>query len=419
MKIWLSTLILYGLSLWTTTQAALWQHEENKYLDNYDEMVRNSYSEANEAHNQELLHRCKGGILPTTTVEITAPTSILASELAFQCSENDICIVGSGVSLFMDSSLIVGALIVKGNLTWNDNTQVSDTQYLCGGYIVVEDQGHFHLKTEKKAWIYIRNNGAVHPGLRTRALGSDARGGGNPKLEIEGRELQRTWSLLSSPMTLGSTTMKLLHSGPAMGWQKGDRIAISPMERLAQGWGQDFVISDFTEDGSIVLNHPSNIDYPVDFLLGPSTQVGIQSPEVINLSRNIVISGDDLEHIDCDPTLPEAIIGEGTSVQGCRCSNFRSKCTVGLHTMQKGGGIQRIHNTRVEKCGQRGIEGKYCLHFHQVGECPGCSFENNAVEYSHQRGIIVHGSHLTNVQGTFDMATSQIHMFVSFVLIST
>ena len=58
----------------------------------------------------------------------------------------------------------------------------------------------------------------------------------------------------------------------------------------------------------------------------------------------------------------------------------------------------KIVNTRVEKCGQRGVEGKYCLHFHKLGECPDCLFRNNAIESSQQRGIIVHGTHLTTVE---------------------
>jgi len=58
----------------------------------------------------------------------------------------------------------------------------------------------------------------------------------------------------------------------------------------------------------------------------------------------------------------------------------------------------RIRNVRVEKCGQRGIVGKYCLHFHRLSSCPSCEFLNNAVEHSHQRGIIVHGTHQTNVE---------------------
>lgn len=45
-----------------------------------------------------------------------------------------------------------------------------------------------------------------------------------------------------------------------------------------------------------------------------------------------------------------------------------------------------------------GVAGKYCLHFHHLRECPDCLFENNSIENSHQRGIIVHGTHLSTVE---------------------
>jgi hypothetical protein len=80
----------------------------------------------------------------------------------------------------------------------------------------------------------------------------------------------------------------------------------------------------------------------------------LKSAEVINLERNIIITGDDFTQIACDPGLPEAVAGEETSVLGCRCSSFRTTCTMGLHTIQMHGGLARIQNTRVEKCGQRG-----------------------------------------------------------------
>ena len=229
-----------------TIQAAFGQGEESLYLTNFDSIVADSYAEVDQtsssANNQEVLTNCQGGNLPTNTVEITSPSEINSSDLASQCTKDDICIIASGVSLVMDSSLAVGALIIRGSLQWNDETQTDESQYLCGGYIVVENQGQFQLNlnivdTNKKAWVYIRNNGAVHSGLKTRAFGSDAMGSsGNPVLEVQGRHLERTWSLLSKPLTAGSTTMTLLHNPTFMGWKVGDRIAIAPMKDRAEGY---------------------------------------------------------------------------------------------------------------------------------------------------------------------------------------
>ena len=86
-----------------------------------------------------------------------------------------------------------------------------------------------------------------------------------------------------------------------------------------------------------------------------------KSAEVVNLSRNIIISGDDFEQVQCDPSITD---GDETSSRGCKCSNNRGVCTVGLHTIHHSHddgsgstpvGTMQIENTRVEKCGQRGI----------------------------------------------------------------
>ena len=45
-----------------------------------------------------------------------------------------------------------------------------------------------------------------------------------------------------------------------------------------------------------------------------------------------------------------------------------------------------------------GVEGKYCLHFHKLHDCKTCVFKNNAIEGSHQRGIIIHSTHSSTVE---------------------
>ena len=63
-----------------------------------------------------------------------------------------------------------------------------------------------------------------------------------------------------------------------------------------------------------------------------------------------------------------------------------------------GKGVMRLTHTRVEKCGQRGIQAKYCVHLHRAKECKDCLVKGNAVEFSHQRGIVVHDTHLSTVE---------------------
>ena len=46
-------------------------------------------------------------------------------------------------------------------------------------------------------------------------------------------------------------------------------------------------------------------------------------------------------------------------------------------------GVIYINSARVEKCGKRGVKGKYYLHLHKLSDCPDYLLEDNAVEYSH------------------------------------
>ena len=215
------------------------------------------------------------------------------------------------------------------------------------------------------AWIYIRDNGATHDTLRTRAFGAfGLTSEDQPKIDIQGRELVRTWSLLSEPLQSGQTTMKLMHNPILMKWNVGDRIGVATTEQRSQGFGAEFVIQSMDEnDGTITLSTSSPYTFDAEFIPPPAGSSGgkpaLKSAEVVNLDRSIVITGDDFSHVSCDSSLPEVIPGESTSSLGCKCANYRWTCTMGLHTAHMYYGVSKIQNTRIEKCGQRG---KYLFH---------------------------------------------------------
>jgi len=404
-------------------EAAFEHGQEIDYLALFDSIDDASYAAVDDSSSSapsELLEQCKkSGSTSTPTNEVYLSGNsgtifnsgvILSSSATAQCDSNSICIVPDGLTLKMDESLNVGALVIRGSLEWNDFTVgTSQSTFLCAGYVAVEENGSFQMDIQQQnqsAWIYLKDNGATHSVLRNRSFGSAAipDSNDNPTVNIKGRELIRTWSLLSNPLLKGETTMKLMHNPTFMGWSIGDRIAIAPTELRSTGVGQDFRIQAISNSGIITLSKAAQYDFDAEFYPplqkeGNGGEAALKSAEVVNLDRSIVITGDDFSHVMCDPNLPEAVPGEQTSVYGCRCAHFRNKCTVGLHTAQMNGGEMQIQNTRVEKCGQRGVEGKYCLHFHQLKACKNCLFRNNAIENSHQRGIIVHGTHLSTTEG--------------------
>lgn len=323
----------------------------------------------------------------------------------------------------MDSDLNVGALTLLdgGELEWKDSATEggATSYYLCAGYIISSGSAStFHVdlssQVDSTGIIYIKNNGAQPSTvdmMGERVLGTY--GGGN--MIVKGREKRRTWTLLSETLAVGESSMKVIHDVVGMGWQVGDRIGVAPTEHGSVGKASTFVISAITDSYTIELSHPNNNEkaYGASFINGQSTSPPVlKAAEVVNLSRNVVITGDDFEHIDCDPSITS---NTETSSMGCKCSATRTQCTIGLHTIHHSHpspspGTMHISNAKVEKCGQRGIEGKYCLHFHKSGDCPDCVFENNAVEFGHHRGITVHGTHRS-------LVTNNVGTLLSFILI--
>lgn len=79
------------------------------------------------------------------------------------------------------------------------------------------------------AVIYLKDNGVSHPNIGVRAIGAYQDSGKTKAvIDIKGRGLRRTWSLLSIPASTGGTNITLMHTILDMGWSVGDRILISP-----------------------------------------------------------------------------------------------------------------------------------------------------------------------------------------------
>lgn len=326
-----------------------WQ--EGAYLSNFDGKIADSYGEAD---HTPFLDPCKNSlpISNSDPVVLTAETTeITSTEVKQQCSSTQACVVPPGKTLIMTESLDVGSLTVEGHLQWTDDTQSSDQAYLCAGFVVTEGVGSDYYMTlrEKQAYIFIKNNGARHSQLATRVFAGNNGG----RVEIVGRHMERTWSILDKPLAVGDSKVKLLHDPLLMKWRVGDRIGVAPTEGASGGKGQVFKITEIV-NGTITLDSASTKKHEANFFStkNPGQIPVTQSAEVVNLSRNIIITGDDFEHIPCDPS-------QTSNTKFCTCTGERTTCTVGLHTVQAHSGVMRVSNTRVEKCGQRGIMGKY------------------------------------------------------------
>lgn len=193
-------------------------------LDNFNAMQQETYSVA-AADLPLSMDDCKNsGQISTQRVIVSSTSGIVtASQVVAQCGIDSTCIVPFGTTLRMvGANLNLGALIVQGAVEWFDDLPAEQrSTFLCSGYVAVENNGLFQMDVQKgNAYIYIKDNGALHPDLRTRAFGGVAKstGGDYPIIDITGREMKRTWSLLSKPIAVGDQQMTLMHDAHLMNW---------------------------------------------------------------------------------------------------------------------------------------------------------------------------------------------------------
>ncbi|CAF4040020.1 unnamed protein product [Adineta steineri] len=326
---------------------AFGQQDEAEYIDDFSTLIKDSYSAP---LPQDLAATCKNQNQVTVSTTKSITSSMLSSDLQIFCGTDTICIIPNGFTVTMNSNLNVAALVVSGSLIWNDASQSSNNQWLCAGYIAV-DGGQFDMNLiSKQGYIYIKNNGLKHPTVYTRAFAALNTG----KIYVSGRSLARTWSLLANKAT---------YDGTSTGF-----------------------ISSYFRSQTVFTG---------------ANMSALMQAEVINLARNIIITGDDFQHVNCVNDVANGRPPDHIQADHCSCwsSIQRTKCTLGLHTAAVGpGSVLSLQYTRIEKCGQRGILGKYCVHLHLVRKCPDCKIIGNAFEYGHQRGTAIHGTHLTTVE---------------------
>jgi hypothetical protein len=225
---------------------------------------------------------------PMAPVSLVGAT-LSAADVQAQCGTSSTCIVPAGVTVFMDSSVHVGALVVRGTWRWDDALQPGADQWLCAGYCAVEAGGLFNLTVHDaghRAYVFITDNGASHSVLGPRGFG----GVGSANIEVSGRPLTRSWSLLAESAAASASTLTLLHDPLEMGWRVGDRIMLAPTARGSAGVADATTITALSgaPANAVTLGTPLASAYSARFSAAAGAVVGLTAAaEVLNLQRNV------------------------------------------------------------------------------------------------------------------------------------
>ncbi|CAK9057639.1 Cell surface hyaluronidase (Cell migration-inducing hyaluronidase 2) (Transmembrane protein 2) [Durusdinium trenchii] len=139
------------------------------------------------------------------------------------------CEVPAGHTWILDQSVDVKTLKVFGTVKWDTE---KDGLELRAGYILVAEGGYFQVGSRTKpmelsATIYIKRGSESHQWFGDRFLASE----GEARVEIHGRRLKRTWTLLARTAEKDDKQLFLKHDPLEMGWRIGDHIGLATTSR--------------------------------------------------------------------------------------------------------------------------------------------------------------------------------------------
>jgi hypothetical protein len=264
--------------------------------------------------------------------------------------------IAQGQTMALDANVNVRNLTVMGTLVCADR----DLK-LTAGWVMVHAPGKLECGTAAKPFtkrleivLNASDENENAMGMGTKFLG--AMGG---TLDLHGVS-KTSWTKLADTVEPGATQLRVLE---ASGWQVGDRIAIAPTD-FNPDEAEDRTIraingSTLTLDAPLRFRHWGKVQ-----TLGATAQTMDERAEVANLTRNIVIRGDNKT-------------GSG----------------FGAHTMYMTGSTVRMQNVEITGMGQVGRLGRYPWHAHLLGDGGrGSYLKNSAVHDNLQRGLVIHRS---------------------------
>lgn len=224
-------------------------------------------------------------------------------------------------------------------------------------------------------------------------------------IDIHGIPRRRTWTKVATTVQAGSTTIVL--SEP-VDFATGDIIMLTAHRNYEQT--EILEVASRSMD-NLTLTLVDTVKYThesaVHVIDGERVDMRV---EVGVLNRNVVIQG--------EPGKSEA-------------QSF------GSHLMAAGGARLRLENAELRRCGQAGVLGRYCSHFHMSGDLAHSYIKSNSIHdrwdvvrsgfatfphllvavFSFQRAITVHGTHRALVQNNVACRFSQDVQFLYVLII--
>jgi len=281
-----------------------------------------------------------GGQLPAAGADVTIP-------------------VGKVVLLDVDAT--VGALQVHGTLACDPQ---KDESLRASGIMV---DGTLACGSQDAPYLHHFDVTLTSPaGAAADLSGIMVMSGG--LLELFG-DPRRGWTQLAKTAKAGDTTVSVVEP---LGFREGDKVVIA---------STDFD-PDQAEEAAItkVAGNTLTLGQPLQWMhfgelqsfenpVAPAVKTLDERAEVGLLTRNIVVQGDAASE----------------------------KTGLGADVMTMAGGKMYVQGVELVRAGQRGIKGRYPLHWHLAGDATGQFIADTSIHHSYNRCITVHGTNNATV----------------------
>jgi hypothetical protein len=223
-------------------------------------------------------------------------------------------------------------------------------------------------------------------------------------LELHGKRFFRTWSRLAKTVQPGDRVLLLQHQ---VNWMPGqDIVLVTTAMKDSREWHQNEVLTV----SAVGSNPPAGVGCIV-FVTSPvayrHVAIAAYQAEVGLLSRMITIQGSASDSEPTDPDLltctymqyPSLVDNEQRWIYGSTSRPCPNKELTGFggHVIVTSGGTGRVEGVQLYRMGQTNVLGRYPMHFHMLGNCPGCYFKHSSVRRSFYRCISVHGTNQITV----------------------
>lgn len=313
-------------------------------------------------------------------------------------SQGEAVEITDGMDILLDESPpeLAGIRIDGGSLTFARQDLSVRT-----GYIIVKNGGTLRIGTEDQPFEQaatitltgeradVGTDAAPEDGCGVKTICS--MGG---ELSIHGAVDEPTWTQLGATAAAGDTQITLTET---VDWSVGDELALVSTSLDPSDVDRRTITS---VDGTTVeLDEPlEHTHYGELQTFGPDDEYEVdERGEVLNLSRNVVVQGDEASDDDNFGGHIMAM-NEHHEEQMNRAENGESWPDIWADDDNDPDLLPRISGVELNRMGQEGVLARYPFHWHRYGDADGSYIRDCAIHDSYQRGVTVHGTQNATVE---------------------